>query len=192
MTVPEDHKLSERIGSLKLYDRDSPHNKRPEFTFQNHADKQWFDIRLDQDNDGNLMLKKVRDSTWQRLKRPYPKADFSICKSALLCCAILLALELLLLFLMGTGVRYQYSTHTLRSAIWDRYEWAWLVSLTITDNILNQRKSSVVGWSLENVNPYPASWNWLTFSFCELLFMQLCWYHKWQHHTKIQIYIALF
>ncbi|KAF7220284.1 cadherin-5 [Nothobranchius furzeri] len=58
--VPENHKLNEKIGTLELKDEDEIKNKKPTFTIQSGY-KDAFSIQLNDDKDGNLLLKKPLD-----------------------------------------------------------------------------------------------------------------------------------
>ncbi|XP_028278866.1 cadherin-5 [Parambassis ranga] len=58
LQVPEDHKLSEKIGTLKLEDRDEIQNKEPIFTIVN---EKMFSIERSPNKDGNLMLREALD-----------------------------------------------------------------------------------------------------------------------------------
>lgn len=61
MHVPEDHSVTEKIGTLELEDRDQIQNKEPLFTVPNDI-AQIFAIERSPNKDGNLMLKKVGGS----------------------------------------------------------------------------------------------------------------------------------
>lgn len=60
LSVPEDHKLSEKIGTLKLRDEDESGNKEPIFTIPEDIRKM-FNIELNKEKDGNIMLRKALD-----------------------------------------------------------------------------------------------------------------------------------
>uniref|UniRef100_A0A4W6BVG3 Cadherin-5 n=1 Tax=Lates calcarifer TaxID=8187 RepID=A0A4W6BVG3_LATCA len=60
LQVPEDHKLNEKIGILELVDRDQIQNKEPIFTIPGDNGNM-FNIELNRNKDGNLMLKKALD-----------------------------------------------------------------------------------------------------------------------------------
>ncbi len=61
LQVREDHKMNEKIGTLELEDRDQIRNKEPIFTISADSNKM-FNIELNPDKDGNLMLKQVGGS----------------------------------------------------------------------------------------------------------------------------------
>lgn len=56
--VPENHRLNENIGTLVLEDRDQIQNKQPTFSIQG-AFSEIFNVELNPNKDGNLVLKKV-------------------------------------------------------------------------------------------------------------------------------------
>ncbi|KAM9847979.1 cadherin-5 [Aulostomus maculatus] len=60
LQVAEDHKLNQQIGSLTLEDRDEPQNKKPIFTVQKENSQMFF-VELNNNSDGNLMLKQALD-----------------------------------------------------------------------------------------------------------------------------------
>lgn len=61
MEVPEDHSVTEKIGTLELEDRDLIDNKEPLFTIPNDLGH-IFAIERSRNKNGNLMLKKVGGS----------------------------------------------------------------------------------------------------------------------------------
>lgn len=61
MQVPENHKLTEKIGTLELVDRDQIQNKEPIISIQGEHNKV-FNVELSPNKDGNLMLRQVRGS----------------------------------------------------------------------------------------------------------------------------------
>ncbi|XP_029377051.1 cadherin-5 isoform X2 [Echeneis naucrates] len=60
LEVPETHKVNEKIGTLELEDRDQVQNKEPIFTIQ-HEYKKLFNVELNPNKDGNLILKQALD-----------------------------------------------------------------------------------------------------------------------------------
>lgn len=61
LTVREDHKVNEMIGTLELEDRDEIGNKEPIFTILNDINRM-LSVELNTNKDGNLMLKNVRSN----------------------------------------------------------------------------------------------------------------------------------
>ncbi|KAF6737416.1 Cadherin-5 [Oryzias melastigma] len=61
MRVPENHKLNEVIDTLVVTDRDELKNKKPKFRILKEEFNQVFDIQLDSNKNGNLMLKQALD-----------------------------------------------------------------------------------------------------------------------------------
>lgn len=65
LQVPEDHKLSDKMGTLELEDRDQIQNKEPIFAIPSEHGKM-FSLELSPSKDGNLMLKQVKCcSSWR-------------------------------------------------------------------------------------------------------------------------------
>uniref|UniRef100_A0A8D2ZKK8 Cadherin-5 n=1 Tax=Scophthalmus maximus TaxID=52904 RepID=A0A8D2ZKK8_SCOMX len=60
LQVPEDHKLSDKMGTLELEDRDQIQNKEPIFAIPSEHGKM-FSLELSPSKDGNLMLKQALD-----------------------------------------------------------------------------------------------------------------------------------
>ncbi|KAM7385280.1 hypothetical protein PAMP_001368 [Pampus punctatissimus] len=60
LQVPENHKLNEKIITLELEDRDQIQNKQPIFSIPNE-NKQMFDVVLNPNKDGDIMLKQALD-----------------------------------------------------------------------------------------------------------------------------------
>lgn len=56
--VPENHRLNENIGTLVLEDKDQIQNKEPTFSIQSGF-SEIFNVELNPNKDGNLVLKKV-------------------------------------------------------------------------------------------------------------------------------------
>lgn len=61
LQVPENHKLTEKIGTLELVDRDQIQNKEPIISIIGEHSRV-FNVELSPNKDGNLMLKQVRGS----------------------------------------------------------------------------------------------------------------------------------
>lgn len=59
--VPENHKLTEKIGTLEVEDRDEIQNKEPIISILGDHNRV-FAVELSPNKDGNLMLKQVRGS----------------------------------------------------------------------------------------------------------------------------------
>lgn len=58
LQVPENRKVNEKIGTLKLEDRDQIQNKEPSFILPSDISK-LFGVELSPTKDANIMLRKV-------------------------------------------------------------------------------------------------------------------------------------
>lgn len=56
--VPENHRLNEKIDTLKLEDKDQIQNKDPRFSVLSGY-REIFNVEVNDNKDGNLVLKKV-------------------------------------------------------------------------------------------------------------------------------------
>lgn len=59
LEVPENHKLKEKISTLKVTDRDQTQNKEPIITILGDSSRV-FAVELSPEKDGNLILKQVQ------------------------------------------------------------------------------------------------------------------------------------